>query len=56
VERWATTERAEVEKVIEAAGKKPTRNLVLFDDKDITILKRNEKTFNQRVQSARKPK
>jgi hypothetical protein len=31
------------------ASGKGTRNLVLFDDKDITILKRNEKTFSPKV-------
>jgi len=40
VTRFATTERDEVRKVIEAAGKEVSRNYVMFDDKLISILRK----------------
>ena len=39
-ERWASTERDEIRKVIEAAAKPVTRNFVVFDDKLISIVKK----------------
>lgn len=41
VERWGQTEREEVRKVIESAGRKLTHNFVIFHDKDVEITHRN---------------
>ncbi len=41
IERWATTERDEVRKVIDAAGHKATSNFVVFNDKNIRIATKN---------------
>ena len=40
VDRWATDERAEIRKVIEAAGKPVSRNFVIFDENLISIVRK----------------